>query len=147
MFVVAIGLEAKTGLYVLRSGRYQVSEYQHLTVLEEYDLDRKLVLSDPHTSYYLRRFTGAYAVTVPPGHASPAVDYRTRDALWELCLQDPIAAACAADADYILYDLNKLETPKVPEEANIVFQNDVLLLITADVDCSKLDPKRSPERL
>jgi len=37
-----------------------------------------LVLSDPETSYSLPYLTGAYVVTVTPGHSSPYVNHRTR---------------------------------------------------------------------
>jgi len=65
--------------YLTLGQDYEQHPQQHLRAAAELGLGGATVLSDPWTSYHARGLLGAYAVTVPAGHASPAVDYEARD--------------------------------------------------------------------
>ena len=58
---------------------YDEHPQQHLVVDLGDHVRGLTVLSDPTTSYFLRGMLGARVVTVTPGVASPAVDYREKD--------------------------------------------------------------------
>ena len=67
--------------YLGRTDDYAHHPYGYIeTVLAE-NYRGQTLLSDPWTSYYARGMVGTYAITVPSGHASPAVDYEARDQL------------------------------------------------------------------
>lgn len=103
-------LQAKVHAYFLQTDEYDIHPYADLRQLEPFDLTGLIVLSDPYTSYFARRFLGCYAVTVPPGHASPAVDYASRDQVWELAWADPESALSGSYGfDYVLF--NKVSRP------------------------------------
>ncbi len=78
--------EAKTCNYMWRTTDYDTHEYADLLVMEDLRIDGRVVLSDKFTSYFSRRFLHTYAVTVPSQHASPAIDYSAREAVWQLAL-------------------------------------------------------------
>lgn len=70
---------ARLQYYLLRTEDYDAHPFEHLRQSPGRPFDGNLVLSDPWTSYFARGMIGTYAVSVPSGHASPAVDYDARD--------------------------------------------------------------------
>jgi len=78
---------ALSQVYLTRTHDYDQHPWQYLDELAALNLRGKVVLSDPFTSYYVRAVLGCYAVTVPSGHASPAIDYKKCDAAAKLALQ------------------------------------------------------------
>jgi len=96
--------EAKNCFYMWRTEDYDSHEYGDLLRMRHLGLEKQTILSDPFTSYFSRRFLKTYAVTVPPGHASPSIDYSTRDAIWKNALQEPREATQSIPFDYVLFN-------------------------------------------
>lgn len=93
-------------LYLVRTHDYDRHPWGYLESVTSLHLMGKVVLSDPFTSYYARGYLGSYAVTVPRGHASPALDYRKLDEVAKRALINP-AEAPAVDAVII----DRVHTP------------------------------------
>jgi hypothetical protein len=101
--VPALYHQVKVTYYLGTTHDYDVHEYHDLLALQPFGLSGKTVLSDPFTSYFARRFLGCYTITVPAGHASPAVDYAERNRVWQSVLADPVAAIeSGLSFDYVL---------------------------------------------
>lgn len=96
--------EAKGCYYMWRTKDYDSHEYADLLRMKHLGIGRQIVLSDPFTSYFARRFLYTYAVTVPAGHASPSIDYPTRDAIWMNALHEPRKAMHSIPFDYVLFN-------------------------------------------
>jgi hypothetical protein len=79
LIVLPMCRQALTHHYLLTAHDYDRHEHGHLEEVCATNWNGKTILSDPMTSYYLRGMTGAYAVTVPWGHASPVLDYARLD--------------------------------------------------------------------
>jgi len=71
--------QALLHLHLCRTHDFDRHSHECLTESMERTFSGKTILSDPVTSYYARGMIGSYAVTVPAGHASPAVDYKAMD--------------------------------------------------------------------
>ena len=100
----------KRHLYFMRTPEYAVHPYESLAGLpasRKRSLRGVTVLSDPFTSYFARRFVGCYGVTVPPGHASPALDYGKRDAVYMRALEDPQDTVAGSDFSAVMFSLKK----------------------------------------
>ncbi len=112
--------EVKSMVYAWNTREYDSHEYAGLMALQPMNLLRKTVLSDPYTSYYARRFVGSYAVTVPSGHASPAVDYVSRDAVWNTVIHNPDALSQKEyQFDYVLIN-KRTDRPRGAINADIL---------------------------
>ncbi|MCE9613212.1 MAG: hypothetical protein K8T26_02995 [Lentisphaerae bacterium] len=74
-------------VYLVRTHDLDAHWCGHLLRVQNQGLSGRAVLSDPYTSFFARGMLGAYALTVPAGHASPAVEYESRDALVRAALR------------------------------------------------------------
>ena len=99
----------KTHVYLVRTNDYDTHPYACLEKLGACGLAGRVVLSDPFTSYFARRFLGAYAVTVPSGHAAPAIDYVERDAVYRRLLHDPGALHGWPGVEFVLLNRRSRE--------------------------------------
>ncbi len=96
-------------LYMIRTSDYDRHPYEYLGAVPG-DIRGKVVLSDPNTSYFLRGMAGAYVVTVPAGHASPAVDYKARDTIVYHALREGPSALGDVVIDAVFIDKHKNAT-------------------------------------
>jgi hypothetical protein len=83
---------ARLQYYLFRTAEYDEHPFEHLQRTPGRQFEGRLVLSDPWTSYFARGMIGTYAISVPAGHASPAVDYAARDELARRALAEGPAA-------------------------------------------------------
>ena len=90
--------------YLVRTHDYDRHPYAYLRETVGTELQGMTVLSDPWASYYGRVLIGTYAVVVPPGHASPAVDYTFREAVARSALAGGARHLRGMSIDVVLID-------------------------------------------
>jgi hypothetical protein len=101
-----IGLQHR---YLALTHDYDRHSHEYLYLLGADGWRGNVVLSDPFTSYFARGILGCYAVTVPPGHASPAINYREKDRLAKRFLSGGPVELEGFHVDKVL--INKRVTP------------------------------------
>jgi hypothetical protein len=101
---------ARQHVYLLRTEDYNVHEYEFLRRRLGAEWRGRIILSDPTTSYFACGLVDTYAVTVPPGHASPAADYAARNATARASLAGGPARLGGHDVAGVVLETRKGDT-------------------------------------
>ena len=96
----------RLNVWLIRRGANLYRQHRYAYLVDELGpgWSRKTILSDPYTSYFARGLIGSYAVCVPAGNASHAVDHSARAALARNALVNGSAKLNGIHIDGIVID-------------------------------------------
>jgi len=98
--------------YLVRTDDLDRHRYAYLREEVGDAIAGRTAVSDPTTSYFARGMVGTYTITVPSGHASPAVDYVRRDALARRLLREGPADLQDAASHVVIVDKRQNTTSR-----------------------------------
>lgn len=101
---------AEVHLYLLRTNDLDTHWFGHLQRLRHLDLEGKVLLSDPMTSYFARPMLGTYVIGVPGELSSPVVPAESRMAHARDLLIKGVTPQ-DSEADVVVFEFRRNLTP------------------------------------